>query len=140
MRPQLRSEESRTPKFFKRFKDPVDAGVRIDEDAVRATLAEAWERWARRCAELTPQQRSTATRCRPWDVRGLVAHLCPDRSMFDMLSAARTDEPAAVTAAARCCAASTPRRDRPHVGRPHRRTRHHRREGAHTQQRCGAFH
>jgi uncharacterized protein (TIGR03083 family) len=64
---------------------------------VRETLADAWERWAHRCAELTPQQWATATRCRPWDVRGLVAHLCPDRSMFDMLAAARTDGPAAVT-------------------------------------------
>ena len=63
-------------------------------------LADAWERWARRCAELTPQQWSTATRCRPWDVRGLVAHLCPDRAMFDMLTAAATDGPAAVTEAA----------------------------------------
>jgi phosphatidylethanolamine/phosphatidyl-N-methylethanolamine N-methyltransferase len=42
MRPQLRSEESRTPKFFKRFKDPADAGTRIDEDAVRS----AYRRWA----------------------------------------------------------------------------------------------
>src|SRR2546429_376101 len=42
MRPQLRSEESRTPKVFKRFKDPVDAGVRIDEDAVPS----AHRRWA----------------------------------------------------------------------------------------------
>jgi phosphatidylethanolamine/phosphatidyl-N-methylethanolamine N-methyltransferase len=42
MRPQLRSEESRTPKFFKRFKDPADAGVRIDEDAVKS----AYRRWA----------------------------------------------------------------------------------------------
>jgi hypothetical protein len=31
---------------------------------------------------------------------GLVAHLCPDRSMFDMLNAARTNGPAAVTDAA----------------------------------------
>src|SRR3954447_12467652 len=74
--------------------------MRLDEDAVRETLADAWERWARRCAELTPQQWSTATRCRPWDVRELVAHLCPDRSMFDMLNAATTDQPAAVTDAA----------------------------------------
>jgi hypothetical protein len=74
--------------------------MRLDEDAVREVLADAWERWARRCAELTPQQWSTPTRCRPWDVRGLVAHLCPNRSMFDMLSAATTDEPAAVTDAA----------------------------------------
>jgi uncharacterized protein (TIGR03083 family) len=74
--------------------------MRLDEDAVREALADAWERWAHRCSELTPQQWSTATRCPPWDVRGLVAHLCPDRSMFDMLNAATTDEPAAVTDAA----------------------------------------
>jgi hypothetical protein len=30
--------------------------MRLDEDAARETLANAWERWARRCAELTPQQ------------------------------------------------------------------------------------
>src|SRR5215510_1093087 len=74
--------------------------MRHDEDAVRVTLADAWNRWALRCAELTPDQWSTATRCRPWDVRGLVAHLCPDSSMFDMLAAAMTDGPAAVTDAA----------------------------------------
>ena len=32
--------------------------------------------------------------------RGLVAHLWPDRSLFDMLNAATTDQPAAVTVAA----------------------------------------
>ena len=74
--------------------------MRLDEDAVREPLADAWQRWARRCAELTPEQWSTATRCHPWDVRGLVAHLCPDRSLFDMLNAARTEGPAAVTDAA----------------------------------------
>jgi hypothetical protein len=74
--------------------------MRLDEDAVREVLADAWERWARRCAELTPQQWSTATRCRPWDVRALVAHMCPEPSMFDMLNAATTDHPAAVTDAA----------------------------------------
>jgi Mycothiol maleylpyruvate isomerase N-terminal domain len=74
--------------------------MRPDEDGVRETLADAWERWARRCAELTPEQWSTATRCRPWDVRGLVAHLCPDRSIFDMLNAATTDDPAEVADAA----------------------------------------
>ncbi len=42
MRPQPRSEESRTPKFFKRFKDPMDASTRIDEDAVK----NAYRRWA----------------------------------------------------------------------------------------------
>lgn len=74
--------------------------MRLDQDAVREVLADAWERWARRCAELTPQQWSAATRCRPWDVRELVAHLCPDRSMFDLLYAAKTDQPAVVTGAA----------------------------------------
>ncbi|MEN3317555.1 MAG: hypothetical protein V7643_956, partial [Mycobacterium sp.] len=74
--------------------------MRLEPDEVRDVLADAWERWARRCAELTPQQWSTATRCLPWDVRELVAHLCPDRTMFDMLNAAVTDEPAAVTDAA----------------------------------------
>ena len=74
--------------------------MRLDEDAVRVVLADARERWARRRAELTPQQWSTATRCRPWDVRALVAHLCPDPAMFDMLIAATTDEPAVVTDAA----------------------------------------
>ena len=74
--------------------------MRLEPDAVRETLADAWERWSRRCAELTPQQWSSATRCLPWNVRELVAHLCPDRSMFDMLTAAATDGPAAVTDAA----------------------------------------
>jgi uncharacterized protein (TIGR03083 family) len=71
--------------------------MRLDEDAVRDTLADAWKRWARRCAELSPQQWSTPTRCRPWDVQGLVAHACPSRSMFDMLTAATTDARAEVT-------------------------------------------
>lgn len=74
--------------------------MRLDEDAISETLADAWQRWARRCAELSPQQWSTPTRCPPWEVRDLVAHLCPDRSMFDMLTAAATDGPAAVTDAA----------------------------------------
>ncbi|WP_101949691.1 maleylpyruvate isomerase N-terminal domain-containing protein [Mycobacterium sp. 3519A] len=74
--------------------------MRLDEDAVRDTLADAWQRWARRCAELTTDQWATVTRCQPWDVQGPVAHVCPDRAMFDALVAARTDGPAAVTDAA----------------------------------------
>jgi uncharacterized protein (TIGR03083 family) len=74
--------------------------MRLDESAVREALADAWERWARRCAGLTPQQWSAPTRCRPWDVRGLVAHLCPDPSMFETLTAATIDAPAAVVDAA----------------------------------------
>src|SRR5215208_6809134 len=83
--------------------------MRLDEDAVRETLADAWERWARRCVELTPQQWSTATRCRPWGVRELVAHVyaltgrcstCwPRRRPISPLRSATPQ---------RCCAGSTP--------------------------------
>jgi uncharacterized protein (TIGR03083 family) len=71
--------------------------MRLDSDDVREVLADAWERWARRCGELTDEQWSTATRCKPWDLRALVAHLCPNPEMFDMLDGAKTDEPPVVT-------------------------------------------
>ena len=71
--------------------------MRLDNDDVREVLADAWERWARRCGELTPEQWSMPTRCSPWDVRALVAHLCPNPEMFDMLVGARTDESPVVT-------------------------------------------
>jgi uncharacterized protein (TIGR03083 family) len=74
--------------------------MRLDDDAARAVLADAWDRWAARCAGLTPQQWSVATRCRPWDVRDLVAHVCPDRSMFDTLLGSTIDGHAAVSDAA----------------------------------------
>jgi uncharacterized protein (TIGR03083 family) len=74
--------------------------MRLDSDAVRETLADAWERWARRCAELTDEQWSTATRCTGWNVRALVAHLCPGPAMFDMLAGATIDGAADVTDAA----------------------------------------
>jgi len=71
--------------------------MRLGSDDVREVLADAWERWARRCGELTVEQWSTPTRCNPWDVRALVAHLCPKPEMFDLLDGARTDEPPVVT-------------------------------------------
>ena len=40
------------------------------------------------------------TRCSRWDVAALVAHVCPDPAMFDMLDGAKIDGPAAVTEAA----------------------------------------
>jgi Mycothiol maleylpyruvate isomerase N-terminal domain len=43
---------------------------------------------------------STPTRCNRWDVAALVAHVCPDPAMFDMLDGAKIDGPAAVTEAA----------------------------------------
>jgi uncharacterized protein (TIGR03083 family) len=63
-------------------------------------LADAWDRWARRCAQLTTEEWTTPTRCDPWDVRALVAHACPDPQMFDTLAGAVADEPPAVTGGA----------------------------------------
>ena len=45
----------------------------------------------------SPRAMVDATRCSPWDVRALVAHLCPNPEMFDMLDGARTDEPPVVS-------------------------------------------
>jgi uncharacterized protein (TIGR03083 family) len=71
--------------------------MRIDEATLRDVLAGAWERWGRRCSELTPAQWATPTRCKAWDVHALIAHICPDPAMFDTLESAVVDEPAAVT-------------------------------------------
>ncbi len=74
--------------------------MRLDGDDAREVLADAWERWARRCAALSPQEWSTPTRCGGWDVAALLAHVCPDPAMFERLSGAIVDGPAAVTDAA----------------------------------------
>ncbi|HET6732252.1 maleylpyruvate isomerase N-terminal domain-containing protein [Mycobacterium sp.] len=74
--------------------------MRLDSDGAREGLADAWDRWARRCATLTPDEWSTPTRCSGWDVSALIAHVCPDPAMFDRLSGAIADEPAAVVDAA----------------------------------------
>ncbi|TFV56050.1 hypothetical protein E4P42_20885 [Mycobacterium sp. PS03-16] len=63
----------------------------------RTVLADAWDRWSRRCAELTADEWSTPTRCDGWDVAALVAHVCPGDSLFDQLSGAAIAGPAAVT-------------------------------------------
>jgi uncharacterized protein (TIGR03083 family) len=74
--------------------------MRLDGNEAQEVLADTWERWARRCADLTPEQWSTPTRCSGWDVAALLAHVCPDPSMFDMLNNAVIDESPAVTDAA----------------------------------------
>jgi len=74
--------------------------MRLNTDDIRDVLADAWERWARRCAELTAEQWATPTRCTPWDVRALVAHVCPDPAMFDRIEAMTTEGTANVSDAA----------------------------------------
>lgn len=64
------------------------------------TLADAWERWGRRCAGLTAAQWRARTRCEGWDVRSLVAHVCPEVTTFESLAAATVSGDAAVTDAA----------------------------------------
>jgi len=90
--------------------------MRLDADDARDVLADAWERWARRCAELTTDEWATPTRCDGWDVCALVAHVCPDPTMFDILNDAVVDGPPAVTDAAEFVAAlQQTRRCRPHL-------------------------
>ena len=74
--------------------------MRLDGDDARDVLADAWERWARRCTALTPEDWATPTRCSGWDVAALLAHVCPDPAMFARLRGAIVDGPAAVTDAA----------------------------------------
>ncbi|MGE2689948.1 maleylpyruvate isomerase N-terminal domain-containing protein [Mycolicibacterium pulveris] len=74
--------------------------MRLDGEAAREALADAWERWARRCSGLTATEWVTPTRCGAWDVAALLAHVCPQPAMFDKLAEAVVDPPAAVTDAA----------------------------------------
>lgn len=74
--------------------------MRLDGEAAREVLADAWERWARRCSQLSAEEWSTPTRCEGWDVAALLAHVCPDPAMFAQLAEAVVDPPAAVTNAA----------------------------------------
>jgi hypothetical protein len=74
--------------------------MRLDEDAVRQTSADARERWARRCAELTPQQWSTATRCTPWDCEGWWLVCAPTDRCSTCSTPRRPTDTAAVAGAA----------------------------------------
>ena len=63
----------------------------------------------------------------------LVSHRCPDRWLFDMLNAATTDGPAAVTDAAEMAARlQRAWRNRSHLRRQHRRAGHRGCDDAHT--------
>lgn len=63
--------------------------MRPDSVALRDVLADAWERWASRCAQLTATQWRAGTRCGAWEVQGLVAHVCPEVTTFEALAGRR---------------------------------------------------
>jgi hypothetical protein len=66
----------------------------IDEPLL---LAECWQHWAERCAPLGIEGWTAATRCKPWDVAALVAHVAPDPVVLEQLTGAVIDGDAAVT-------------------------------------------
>lgn len=74
--------------------------MRLDDATLRDVLADAWERWGHRCGELTAPQWHAATRCAGWQVRSLVAHVCPEATTFESLATGTVDGPAAITDAA----------------------------------------
>ncbi len=63
-------------------------------------LAECWRGWAVRARELTPQEWATPTRCPPWDVKALTAHVVPDVGLLSALPGLVLAGPAAVDDAA----------------------------------------
>src|SRR5437764_14933893 len=69
----------------------------IDEPLL---LAQCWQYWAERCAQLSPEEWITPTRCPPWDVAALVGHVAPDPVALAQLPGAVLDTDAAVTDAA----------------------------------------
>jgi Mycothiol maleylpyruvate isomerase N-terminal domain len=66
----------------------------IDEPLL---LAECWQHWAERCAPLGIDGWTAATRCAPWDVAALVAHVAPDPVVLEQVTSAVLDGEAAVT-------------------------------------------
>ena len=69
----------------------------IDEPLL---LVECWQYWVERCATLTAEEWVTPTRCPPWDVAALVAHVAPDPAVLAQLPGTVLDGPAAFDDAA----------------------------------------
>src|SRR6478672_7884942 len=65
----------------------------IDEPLL---LVECWQYWVERCAALTAEEWVIPTRCPPWDVAALVAHVAPDPAVISQLPGAALDDPAAL--------------------------------------------
>ncbi len=58
-------------------------------------LAQCWQYWAERCVAMSPDEWATPTRCPPWDVAALVAHVAPDPAIIRQLAGTVVDgEPA----------------------------------------------
>lgn len=74
--------------------------MRLRGAPLQDVLADTWDRWSRRCADLDDTEWSTPTRCHPWDVRALTAHVCPDPAMFDRIPSVTRDGPPAAADAA----------------------------------------
>jgi hypothetical protein len=74
--------------------------MRRDHPTNRRLLTEVWDAWARRCRDLTSDQWATPTRCRPWDVHALAAHVVPDPAQLAQLTGSAVAAPAAVDDAA----------------------------------------
>jgi uncharacterized protein (TIGR03083 family) len=74
-----------------------DGSDGIDEPLL---LAQCWQYWAERCVALTTDEWTTPTRCPPWDVAALVAHVAPDPAMIRQLASTVVDGEAAVADAA----------------------------------------
>jgi len=62
-------------------------------------LAQCWQYWAERCVAMTAEEWATPTRCPPWDVAALAAHVAPDPAALRALAGAIIDgEPAVADA------------------------------------------
>jgi uncharacterized protein (TIGR03083 family) len=75
--------------------DGMDAG--IDEPLL---LAQCWQYWAERCVAMSADEWATPTRCPPWDVAALAAHVAPDPAAIRELANTVIEGGAAVADAA----------------------------------------
>jgi uncharacterized protein (TIGR03083 family) len=95
------------------FVQPYDAGpdlgclaMAADDDGLDdgldepLLLAQCWQYWAERCVAMSDDEWATPTRCPPWDVAALVAHVAPDPAALRGLAGSVIDGEPAVTDAA----------------------------------------
>jgi uncharacterized protein (TIGR03083 family) len=66
----------------------------------RALLARCWTAWAERLTGLAPDQWRTPTRCDPWSVHDLAAHVAPDPDLLATIGSQVVEQQADLTDAA----------------------------------------